>query len=100
MTRVLHQHDRLTILRLINRMAARRPAPTPAILPATSPAVLDPHFKAAIELQRAADTLRVLQWCERATGGVWANDQDCARLRTAVDRWAGRTRVRRARGPR
>ncbi len=47
-------------------------------------------MNAAIELARAADRMRLLQQCERATGRTWVGDGDRFALLDAHARFTGR----------
>lgn len=49
---------------------------------------------AALELARAADRIRLLQQCERATGRIWVGDGDRFALLDAHARFTGRTTAR------
>lgn len=51
-------------------------------------------MRAAVELVRAADRMRLLQQCERATGRAWVSDGDRFALLDAHSRFTGRPHAR------
>ncbi len=51
-------------------------------------------MRAAVELARAADRMRLLQQFERATGRVWVSDGDRFALLDAHNRFTGRPHAR------
>lgn len=53
-------------------------------------------YAAAVELARAADTMRVLQLAERATGATMITDTDASRIEQAHMRFGAAAGSRRA----